>query len=923
MKYSGYGSMLKTLLFCLIALILLIHEAKSESFQGASSEATTLNSGPSSFSTNRIIATREGSVFLINQNTLFRMERDEGDVWERVAEDVQTASFDPRNDKIIYRVNSENQVTKSLDGGQKWISINNGLPRAKINFITVSPANSDDVFAGTELGLYKTSDGGFSWEPTALHAGMRALYINQISPAIRYALIGDGSIVVSTNSGVTWTRSETGLPSETIRVRGKPPTQITIKIDNLFLVAQDKPYLLATTSGYGLFRSDDNGASWKKSDTGLNQSERVSSIYFDSSQVILAGTSLATSSDGNSWTRLPILTTRFAPFRFDGIARHPKGVGFLVLFRYREDSEDGSDRIGYVNKDGILIGLSYGLLPRSNIASVWPGQYAGRRALFATVSNSTPTARGSATSVKNGTYYSVTGQYNVQEGAYFSVNEGVSWEYLFAPQCGTAITHPRGEPNDLWMYGSGLCPLRSQGEANGARASGALFQAANDAVSKIAFDPVDKDLLYYTAGVNVNSLYRYKYNRLTNQGQTVDLNLPASDVVVCEDNPKQILAGVGRFSTDGGWTWANKSASMSKYLTRNYGDGYRRGDLTLLSCKANEFRVLVYRSDPRDIDTPTFWVMKTSNLGETWETASSNPGQILRVFINPDDSANIFVVIVTYVAGQFSPRADAVKVLETNSSGNTWQEIYSYRLSKDDEYNVGKIVNVVNQVRQDKGRSLYVGGLIGLWRSDDEGKSWDRLGGIPQPKSEVLAQRKGINEEGASDNRASTGMTVRIGTAGGCSNAATCAANADKSLRGGQYPEAMQAWDKVLELGGSVNFLVCRETGFTGCKPGTFLMTTKEVSFLDGKSQQVFSAPLSEVEVKGAQKALKDIVRSDPRPFVRFKLKVSGKDYNFVFKPMYIPCTDTNPPTCDEPGLSQQETVANYIARKLQSLKTQ
>lgn len=157
---------------------------------------------------------------------------------------------------------------------------------------------------------------------------------------------------------------------------------------------------------------------------------------------------------------------------------------------------------------------------------------------------------------------------------------------------------------------------------------------------------------------------------------------------------------------------------------------------------------------------------------------------------------------------------------------------------------------------------------------------------------------------------------------GGCSDAATCIASGDGLLKSGKYAEAAQAWDKALELGGSLNFLVCRETGFTGCKPGTFLMSSKEVSFLDGKSQQVFSASLSDVEVKGAQKALRSMVRSSPRPFVRFKLKVSGKDYNFVFQPMNITCTDTNPPTCDEPGLSQQETVANYIARKLQSLKT-
>lgn len=685
---------------------------------------------PSPAFNNRVISSREGSVYVVNQNTLFRMQRDEGDVWERIAEDVEFASFDPRNDKIIYRVNTDNLATKSLDGGEKWISINNGLPRAKINFITVSPVNSDEVFAGTELGLYKTSDAGFSWEPTLLRSAILSFYINPMNLAIRYALMGDGSIVVSTNKGDTWTRSDTGLPSELIRERGKPPVRITVKVLKLFFIDHGKTYLLATTPGNGLFRSDDNGESWRRSDAGLNQSARFWLIYIGDSEVVIAGTAVARSNDGVNWTSLPILTTRFAPSAFEGIVRHPKSDGFLVLFRYPQDSQEGAARIGYLDKTGFLVGLNYGLLPRSNISSIWAGQFAGRRALFATVSNSTPTREGGARSVKNGTYYFVSGKYNVETGTYFSINDGFSWEYLLSSECGNAIAARRGNPKDLWMYGDGPCLLRLQGEGlSGVKALGTRFQAANDSVSKIVFDPVDKGLLYYAAGVNQNSLYRYRYNPTSNEGQSVDLNLSAADIVVCEDNPKLILAGVGKFSTDGGWTWVNKSAALQQYLTRNYGEGYRRGDLRLLSCRANEFRVLVYHYDSQ-LQSEAFWVMKSSDRGDTWEIASSYSGQLRRVSVNPDDSRNMFAVVQIFVKSGFSTRSDAIKVLETKDSGDTWQEIYSYKLTKDDEYNENKIVNVVRQVKVDSGRSLFVGGLIGLWRSDDEGKSWYRLGGI-------------------------------------------------------------------------------------------------------------------------------------------------------------------------------------------------
>jgi photosystem II stability/assembly factor-like uncharacterized protein len=709
------------------------------------------------FSTNRVIASREGRVYLINQNTLFRMQRDEGDVWERVAEGVATASFDPRNEKVIYLVGTDNQVTKSLDGGGRWVSINNGLPRAKINFITVSPANSDDVFAGTELGLYKTSDAGFSWEPTPLRSATHAFYINPTNKAIRYALVGDGSVVASADGGETWNKSDAGLPVEIITARGKPAVRTTVKVANLFLVSQGRTYLLAATFGKGLFRSDDNGASWRQSGAGLGQGDQFSSIYVGDSEVVLAGTALARSGDGVNWTKLPVKTARFAPSTFEGAARTPNGGGLLVLFRYGDDSQDGAARIGYVDTDGSLVGLNYGLLPRSNVTSMWSGQYAGRRALFATVSNSTPTITGSAQSIKAGMYYFVTGSYYVDTGTYFSVNDGVSWEYLLSSECGNAVAARRGDPKDLWMYGDGPCLLRLQGEElRGAKARGTQFQAANDSVSKVVLDPADRTLLYYTAGVNENSLYRYKYNPALNEGQTVDLNVPASDLVVCEDNPKLILAGVGKFSADGGWTWQNKSAALNQYLTRNYGEGYRRGDLTLLSCRAGEFRVLVYHYDSQ-LASEAFWVMRSNNLGDSWEVAGSYKGQLKRLFINPDDSSNMFVVVQTFVKAGYSTRSDAIRVLETKDSGNTWQEVYAYRLSKEDEYHENEIVNVVSQVKADVGRSLFVGGVIGLWRSDDEGKSWYRLGGIRQPaRAAVRLERDGREGETPPDVANST-----------------------------------------------------------------------------------------------------------------------------------------------------------------------
>src|SRR5579864_8105308 len=45
--------------------------------------------------TNRVLSTAGGTVLFLTNNTLLKLEGDEGDVWSRVAEDIQTATIDP------------------------------------------------------------------------------------------------------------------------------------------------------------------------------------------------------------------------------------------------------------------------------------------------------------------------------------------------------------------------------------------------------------------------------------------------------------------------------------------------------------------------------------------------------------------------------------------------------------------------------------------------------------------------------------------------------------------------------------------------------------------------------------------------------------------------------------------------------------
>jgi hypothetical protein len=49
-------------------------------------------------------------------------------------------------------------------------------------------------------------------------------------------------------------------------------------------------------------------------------------------------------------------------------------------------------------------------------------------------------------------------------------------------------------------------------------------------------------------------------------------------------------------------------------------------------------------------------------------------------------------------------------------------------------------------------------------------------------------------------------------------------------------------------------------------------------------------------------------------------MKVAGKTYALYRVPLGVECTHDNPLSCQEPGPSQEEAFANYVARTIEKL---
>ncbi|MBN1793429.1 MAG: hypothetical protein JW844_00515 [Candidatus Omnitrophica bacterium] len=138
---------------------------------------------------------------------------------------VNTIAIDPRNSSVLYagvgRRDKEGAGTiyKSTDGGGHWWIVNaDGTihPRAVIYSICVHPVDTGVLYAGTDRGVYRSSDGGVTWSPKnngLAHQNVRAVAVGARQPHTLYLALGalhregtisGGAVYRSDNEGEDW-----------------------------------------------------------------------------------------------------------------------------------------------------------------------------------------------------------------------------------------------------------------------------------------------------------------------------------------------------------------------------------------------------------------------------------------------------------------------------------------------------------------------------------------------------------------------------------------------------------------------------------------------------------------------------------------------------------------------------------------------
>jgi uncharacterized repeat protein (TIGR01451 family) len=147
-------------------------------------------------------------------------------------------------------------MNKTTNAAGAWAASASGITDGQIRAVVVAPSNSQTLFAGSPLTVFKSTNGGATWTAQAGFptVDVRSLAVDPLSDQIVYAGTAQG-VYKTTDGGANWTFSSSGLGG--------------IQVNALVIDPGNPQIVYAATDGGGVFKSTDGAANWVSSNTGI------------------------------------------------------------------------------------------------------------------------------------------------------------------------------------------------------------------------------------------------------------------------------------------------------------------------------------------------------------------------------------------------------------------------------------------------------------------------------------------------------------------------------------------------------------------------------------------------------------------------------------------------------------------------------
>jgi len=639
----------------------------------------------------------------MNHGTTFKPIFDNQSVFS-----IGCLAMDPNNSNVVWVGTGENNsqrnlaygdgVYKTTDGGKSFTNM--GLKTSsQIGKIMIDPRNSNVVYVaaqgqawgpGGERGLYKTTDGGKTWNRVlniGEYTGVSDMEMDPRNPDVLYAASHqrerrvyskidggpESAIYKSVDAGATWTKLSKGLPKGDVGRIGLALSPANPDI--LYAVIE-----LPGNKG-GLYRSSDRGESWEKRSNKIASSPQYyNELYADPINqdiVILMDTRAGRSKDGGK--------------TWENIEGRNKHVDNHALW------------INPDNTDHYLMGCDGGLYETYDGAETW--QFA----------SNLPITQYYHVRVDNDYPF-----YNVYGGA----QDNGSW---FGP----SQTHRRYLVNSDWTYTIGGDGYLSTPDPN------------NPGISYHSSQYCGIRRYDETTGNSIS----IKPQPTTDEEYTWNWNTP---YFISHFDSKTLYIG-GNYvlkSTDMGGSWKKISGDLTRQIDQNtlpmMGKIWPPEAIAKNMSTSKFGNIFALSESPLKkgmmyvgTDDGLIWI--TENDGENWTKYSSFPGIPDMTFVNYvlpsqyDESTVYACFDGRKNSSDFTPY-----LIKSTDKGKTWTSIAS---------NLPSGTVYVIQEDFENPNILFIGTEWGVWTTIDGGKKWVQLkNGIPPVQVKDLTIQKREND---------------------------------------------------------------------------------------------------------------------------------------------------------------------------------
>ncbi len=570
-------------------------------------------------------------------------------------------------------------IYKSTDAGKTWKHI--GLPNAgQIPKVRIHPTNPDIAYAAAqgniwgpneERGIYRTTDGGETWEHVLKidpQVGGGDLVMDPTNPRVLYAAMWEngrkpwyilsggekGGIWKTTDGGDTWEKLGGGLPTKI----GKVGIDVAASNpDRVYAVVEGDMY----TDDGGVYRSDDAGKTW--SNINSNRLTHSRAWYYnhlktdpnDDNTIYVMNVPFLKSIDGGKTYEI---NNNIGHGDTHDLWINPENSLNMAL------ADDGGAEITF---DGGKSWSSIMNQPTAQFYRVITDNMSPYRIYGGQQDNSTMAITSESFTGGIGTddYYAVGGG----ESAHIAFDEN-NPKYVYATTINGTLTEIDTEnrrvrpikPYPQYVYGMNSEDLKYRANWN----------------TPVASSPHDPSIIYYGAQLILRS---------NDRGVTWE---EISPDLTRDDKEKQRLNG-------GPLTVENVGAEFYGTVYYIVESHHERG---VIWSGSDDGLVYVTRDD-----------------GESWQNVTPRgapEGMINAIEVSPHDPGTVYVALAAYKMNDPDPY-----IYKTTNYGESWTRL-------DEDLPEGNFVRVV---REDKNKQgvLYAGTELGMYISFDDGEHWQSL----------------------------------------------------------------------------------------------------------------------------------------------------------------------------------------------------